>query len=339
MRLQKKMTHKQRQQSFLKGYLAQVRLHKYMLTFLFAMFAITATANYLETGSIASKNVAGGTTIAYTITMASIGNIEEGSARDAAGNQIGMRVWVIAREQVDDTQQFPLPNQDREVGTIPLKAGEYMHYHDSVSESAVSNGNGEKGDIGMDNTQKFGYVMYGNRKQLMNYIEEFAGKGFILIWQECGTNVRYIQGSLCKPMIFQTYDRKDDKEGRYVTFNYQNKHWAQPYIYTGDIIQQDPVTIAANANDLAYASNNGRYNLSDNAGATVLATVSGIAAADYGKQLTIYGSGGANPSTIADNTTFNLVDGETWTGNAGSSITFKILDANTLVEVSRVQTA
>ena len=46
-------------------------------------------------------------------------------------------------------------------------------------------------------------------------------------------------------------------------------------------------------------------------------------------------------ATIADGTTFILEDGATWTAKAGSSITFRVLDPSTLIEVSgsRIQTA
>jgi len=83
-------------------------------------------------------------------------------------------------------------------------------------------------------------------------------------------------------MVLKSFDRKDDNEGRYITFIFEDKHWQQRLIYTGDIVMQDPMT-------------------------------------------------------IADSTTFVLVGGVTWTGTAGSSITFKVHDANTLTEVSRVQ--
>ncbi len=334
------MTRKQQSHSVLKGMKATYKAQKRLLMIVMGLFLTVSFVDAAQNDfSGSSLNVFGGTSTIAVVTMASIGNIEQGNAKDAAGNQIGMRIWLISRDQIDDTVQFPLPNADREVSTIPLKAGEYMHYHDSVSESQKDNGTSERGDINNDYTNTFSYVMYGNKKQLMAFIEEYAGQGFIIIWQECGAATKYIQGSFCKPMILQSYDRKNDNEGKYITLNYQNKHWQQPCTYTGDIILQDPVTIAADAVNLAYVSDNGRYNLSVNTQATALATVSGIASADYGKTLTIYGVGGANATTIADNTVFNLVDGVTWTGNAGSSITFKILDADTLVEVGRVQTA
>lgn len=276
-----------------------------------------------------------GSTVTALVTMASIGSLGEVSAKESAGKQIGMRVWLIYRGQIDDSVTFPSANSDRELGTIPLYSGEYMHYFDAVNETPKSNSTGESGDINVEYNNTLSFVMAGNRNELMNYIEEYAGRGFLVIYQECGTGVKYIQGSYCKPMTLKSFDRKDDNEGRYVTFTFGNSHWQQPLIYTGEIITQDPETIAADETELAYVSGNNRYDLTDNTVATVLATVSGITTDDYGTHITIYGSGGTNPTTIEDSTSFVLVDGETWTGNSGSSITFKIHDANTLTEVER----
>lgn len=311
-----------------------------MLMVILCIFGgISAVSSYAYDDNASKTVLLGSGTSMAMITMASIGDLDEVSAKESAANQIGMRIWLIDRRQIDDTVPFPEPNEDREVGTIPLKSGEYMHYFEAVNETPNSNSTGESGDINVEYDNMLSFVMAGNRKKLMTFIEEFTGRGFVVIWQECGTGIKYVQGSLCKPMTLRQFDRKDDTEGRYITFTFGNKHWRQPLIYTGDIVNQNPVTVPADATDLAYVSGNGRYQLTDNAAATVLNSVSGIGTSDYGKSLTIYGSGGTNPATIAENTTYVLVDGTTWTGNAGSTITFKIIDADTLVETGRTQTA
>lgn len=52
------------------------------------------------------------------------------------------------------------------------------------------------------------------------------------------------------------------------------------------------------------------------------------------------GEGVDYPATIEENTVFVLEDGATWTARAGSRITFRVMDTDTLVEIagSRVQT-
>ena len=141
-------------------------------------------------------------------------------------------------------------------------------------------------------------------------------------------------------MILQSFDRKRDNEATAVTFTFQNKSFKQPYKYVGSITKTTPQTVAADATELAIVAGKDQYQLTDNTGATALATVSGITSAMYGNHVEVLGSGGSNPSTIADNTVFIMVDAATWTGNAGSKISFRIHDDATLVEVagSRVQT-
>jgi hypothetical protein len=79
----------------------------------------------------------------------------------------------------------------------------------------------------------------------------------------------------------------------------------------------------------------------NNTSAKVLDDVAGLADADKGRIIDVVGTGGNYPLSIASNDVFLLIDKETWTGNAGSCISFKVLDAATLVESegSRVQTA
>ncbi|MBI9062629.1 MAG: hypothetical protein JEZ14_11645 [Marinilabiliaceae bacterium] len=55
--------------------------------------------------------------------------------------------------------------------------------------------------------------------------------------------------------------------------------------------------VMADATNLAVVANNERYNLSANTGVTALATVSGIASADYGRTITLY-SGPSHCETV-----------------------------------------
>ena len=139
-----------------------------------------------------------------------------------------------------------------------------------------------------------------------------------------------------------TSDRKGGgKEGRIITFTFQNKHWRQPLLYVGTITTQAPTVVAAGATNLAIGAAS-QYQLSDHSADAVIATVSGIANTDRNRVVEILAPAtDSHPPTIADNAVFVLVDGDTWTANPGSRISFKILDDSTLVEVigMRVQTA
>ncbi len=275
-------------------------------------------------------------------TMATIGNLGEISDKESSANQIGMRVWLIAIDQVDQAQAFPTPNADRELATIPLIAGQVPHYFDAIDNTQDENTTAVKGEITTDFTNNFIFIVAGNRVKHLDFIEEYSGKGFIVIYQIGEDATKYVRGSAYKPMVLQNSDRKGGgKEGRYITFTFQNKHWRQPLIYVGSIATEAPATIAANATNLAITSAS-QYQLTDGTGAAAIATVSGIGSSDYGRVIEVLADETDDfAPTIADNTVFILVDGTTWTAHPGSRISFKILDDATLVEVAgtRVQTA
>ncbi|MFH0757341.1 MAG: hypothetical protein V2B15_08650 [Bacteroidota bacterium] len=279
----------------------------------------------------------GGVTLA---SMAGIGNIAGVNDQSTAGRQIAYKVWLVHVSQIDDDQAYPSPNANREVGTIPLLTGEYMHYFEAINDSLKDGSTGEKGEVTTDVTNSFGFTMGGDGAKLYDFIEEFAGGRFIVIYQKCSTGEYFITGTKCKPMILQNFDRKRDTEATAVTFTFQNKSFKQPYKYVGSITRTTPQTVAADATELAIVAGKDQYQLTDNTGATAIATVSGINSNMYGNNIEVLGSGGDHASTIADNTVFILIDGTTWTANAGSKISFRIHDDATLVEIpgTRVQT-
>ncbi|MCD6345998.1 MAG: hypothetical protein J7L96_01120 [Bacteroidales bacterium] len=235
---------------------------------------------------------------------------------------------------------FPTANSSRELGTIPLSSGEYMHYFAAINKTLKDNSVGEDSEISFSNTNTFSFTMAGNPVKLMDFIEEYAGEGFIVIYQECESGDKYVLGSLCKPMTLKSYDRKNDSEAKAATLTFENTSFTQPLKYTGSIVTAAPTTIAAGATELAI-TDSPQYQCSAHTASVTIATLSGIAAADYGRTIDILGIGsGSNPPTIADNSAFILKDGSAWTANIGSRISFRILDDATLVEIdgTRVQT-
>lgn len=267
-------------------------------------------------------------------SMSDIGNLEQPSDRDTAPNQIGFRLWLIERSQIDGTVAFPTPNASRELGTISLVSGQYWHHFDGVENSIKYTGTGEKGDV----TSTFGKtipLIIAYTTAALNFVEDKQGKGFVLVWQICETAVKETVGSYCKPVYLKKFEVKEDADGKYISLEFGNDHWRQPLIYTGAITEQDPETVSAGT-VLTYASGSDTYLLT--AGANALATVSGIGSADYGKYLTVLAPASGVAPTIPDSGVFVLQDATTWTANPGSTITFQILDDATLVEVSRIQT-
>ena len=273
--------------------------------------------------------------------MMLIGNIEDVSDRDTHGSNITYEVYMVNVKQINRTVLFPMPNTNREVGSIPMLSGQFMKYfeaHDIPTYSAT----GEKGDITTSGENIFTIIMGGMRDQLLTFIEEHAGDKFVILFKEIGTTQWFILGSVDRPMILKSFEAKNDKDGRYVTFTFSRVSIDQYCKYVGVIVTAPATPHTAGATTLNITPQNNEYEIPDGGGsAYAINAVSGITATDKGRFITLRGSGVANSATIADGASFILEDGATWTAKSGSSITFKILDASTLVEVSgsRIQTA
>ena len=306
-----------------------------MFSLMFLLFFTVLAFQITNDPTAVKPTVEMGGLFVILMSMATIGNIAQASSRDTAANQIGMRLWLVARDQIDDSIAFPLPNAAREIGTIPLKAGEYWHYFEGIENSIKYTGTGESGEI----TPTFGKtipIIIKYTDASLNFVEEYAGKGFVLVWGICETSDKELVGTFCKPIILKKFEVKNDSDGKYISLEFGNTHWRQPLKYVGDITVAAPTVVGAGATEIVVGAS-GVYQLT--AGAAAIATVSGLASADYGRYITIVAPATGVAPTIADSAVFVLRDGATWTANPGSTITFQVLDDTTLVETSRVQTA
>ena len=142
-------------------------------------------------------------------------------------------------------------------------------------------------------------------------------------------------------MIFSSFENKNDKDGRYVTWTFTRTSIDQYYKYKGTMVRAERGNHTQAQTKLTITPGVNEYSIPNGSSSTyALTSVGGISATDKGRIITLYGEGSNNSATIAENTVFILEDGKTWTAKAGSRITFQVFDENTLVEVqgSRVQT-
>ena len=288
--------------------------------------------------SLAVKMAGGGGVT--MMSMALIGNIDDDSDYNSQANQWAYEFKLIETSQINPGVAFPMPNASREVADITLLAGQVPHRFISHTRPTYS-GTGELNDYTIDPNKEVQIVLANAfRLKVLDFIEQKSGCKFILFFRKIETTEWYMIGSQDQPMRFASYEVKGDNEASVAICKFSAKSIRQYYKYVGALSDEAADVIAADATNLSVTDND-RYQLTNNTVAKVIATVSGIAAADYGRTITLYGSGGANASTIADNAVFTLIDGTTWTANAGSKISFRILDVGSLVEIngSRVQTA
>ena len=268
-------------------------------------------------------------------SMAVLGHIDDVSDRDTHGSDISYIVYLIALDQIDRTKEFPQPNVNREVAPISLKPGEIPHYFEA-HDIPTFTGTTEKGDITTTGENQFVLVMGGARARLYNFIEEYSGGKFILLFKHIKKKEWFILGELERPIILSNTETKDDKEGRYTTLTFKRSSVDLPHIYTGNPAVTAATTVPTGATDIAITAASNTYMIPNGTSAAAsIATVSGLSKADKGRYITLIGAGSGKPATIADGSTFVLEEGATWIAKTGASITFRILDTTTLIEISR----
>lgn len=316
-------------------------VHKHQIRLALTLCLVVLIASVI---AIVTDPSAGGVTgvLCATASFMAIGNIDDVTDRFTSGNDIAYKVWLVnVREQIDENQNYPVPNAAREVSTLPMKIGQKMRYFVAHTIPTLI-GTGEKGDVTTTGGNDFVIVMGGKRQKLLDFIEQYAGDKFIIIYKSVTESDYYIIGSYDRPMVLKSYENKDDADGRYVTFTFHNDSLEQSHKYVGSIITADPAVHGGSAT-LAVPSDNDVISIPSGTGANAvpITGVSGLTANDAGRVITLLGTGTEKLATIADNSTFVLAGGSTWTAKSGSKISFQVLDANTLVEIlgSRVQTA
>ena len=317
----------------MKGYNYANRQARNMFMVTFAVFGIVLLLAALLDHSFLA---AGGSGISLA-SMAVIGSIDDVSDRDTHGSDISYIVYLVAIDQIDRTKEFPQPNADREVAPVPLKPGEIPHYFEA-HDIPTFTGTTEKGDITTTGENNFVIIMGGARVVLYNFIEEYSGGKFIIFFKHIKSKEWYILGELERPVILSNTETKDDKDGRYTTFTFKRSSVDLPLVYTGNPAVAASVAVEADATDIAISAGSNSYTIANGttAGAAIT-TVSGLSKGDKGRYITLIGAGTDKPAVISDGSTFILEEGATWTAKIGASITFRVFDTTTLIEVSRTE--
>lgn len=312
---------------------AKMKLLARMFFCMFSLMCAVSVGIAADTGENTSS-----VTICSVIGMAAIGNFDEVTEKDKAPNQVSDRIYLVEVTQLDALRPWTYNEASFSVTSLNIKLGEFMHYADVIPDSFDDVSTGEKGDITVDVTNTITFLLGGESVQLRRFLQEKAGARFLIIYEYALSGKMRIMGHPKKAMIFKKFERKNGKEGIYASISFESKSFDQPKDYTGSIVLENPATLPADATVLTINTNN-RYNTATNTVDTTLANVAGLAEADWGRTIEINGTGGEHPTKIADCDVFNLVNGQTWTGKAGSKIVLKVLDSVTLVEVDRIQTA
>lgn len=181
-----------------------------------------------------------GVSMAAFVSLATIADVTD---RDTHGSAIAYQVVLVPTSLVDMTKSFPQPDKDRKVKAIPFKtatdADTLKAYLFDAHDIPTFTANTEKGDITTSGENNVVIVMGGTRVELYNFIEEYAGGKFIILYKHVKDPQWYILGEPERPMILNNTETKDDKDGRYTTFTFKRTSVDLPCLYA-----EDPLGVA-----------------------------------------------------------------------------------------------
>lgn len=293
------------------------KMRKGLLFSILAIFFIT-TAAMAITGDASKEDLLKVGGVEAMIGMIIMTNFNEASADAKEPKQAAVKVYIVWHSQVDGS---PPARVGRDVGTIPLKAGEYWHYIES--EDAPMPSNSVSGDIGKLLGNKLEFIIGGMTDDVLNMLETGIGQKCYVVWEICSTGNKYLGGNKCKPMKLTNFEAGgDDYTGFKLTFENQcGELWSN---YTGSITLEAASVVAADATEIPLVANAGYQLTTGAAAAAEITSFINTTAADVKRVVTVYGSGGAWPSTIPSGNDFLLIDGVTWEALAGTQISFMI---------------
>lgn len=303
--------------------------HKILRRFYFTVcliFGITMAGIYLSNDNLTFDDLmTAETPIGIAVVMgASISQVPDTKKR---GKLVKNRIYIIFEDQIDKEAVFAGPS-GRNMPNIPLKAGEYWHFIETPHKTPPKpRSNGEGGDIASNLKNELEIVIGGYEDELMNFAENGCGLGALIVFELCATGEKFIGGTMCKPLLFDSFNwASEDNTAMTCMFSNENgRLWLN---YSGTTPLQAADTVNADAVTIALTSNP-QYQLTS--GAAAAASITGFSAvtdADVNRVVTLFGSGGAFPSTIETGNDFLLVDGATWTANSRAQISFKIFKDN-----------
>jgi hypothetical protein len=311
-----------------------------LMNLLLAMLVIGVVIGMFLAGdivaTIAAKIIAGAGVYATIIGFVDVdGDVDN---EEKVGKKVKQRLYFIEAAQVDTSLTFPAV-VSREMGNIPLLAGEYWHKIDSVLDSPDIKWKGSMGDIAASIVNTGTFILGGIGDDVFDLLEKGIGRGFYVVWEICSESetIRLITGNACKPSKLKEFDGGSDKDKTGTTVTFENecgKLWVK---YTGTTPELAADTVSQNATTIAISSNP-QYQLTDGtASAKNITAFTGVADSDVGRILTILGSGGSYPSTIDTGDSFIVKS--TWTGLLNSQLTVKVYKDTAsykFVEVHRI---
>lgn len=291
----------------------------------FLLFAILVSIGTVAMAQPEWVDILGTIGGGIALAIVPVADIARSSNEERSPNQIKNRLWYIAADQVDTSVNFPTPNAQRKIGSIPLLSGQYWHYFDIIKDSANPKTTVNNTDFAYELLNNIEFYLGGNSVELLNLIEDGMGQDFFLVYENCGTGEKWLLGTNCKPMTLEDAEEfsQESLTGWRVMFDRTSSKLK--YIYTGTLPTISPTLIAADATDVVFDGSE-QYKFSSNTVATAFLDLTGLTSADVGSRFDLLGADApaSDATTIAAGGNFLLYDGTIWTANTGSKITFEV---------------
>lgn len=236
-------------------------------------------------------------------------------------------IVIVATEDV-----LTAPGRDskgvRIDGIYLFKAGTYAIKVYATPSSIKLNKGVDGDEDAMGVTQGLEFSAPGDELELNELIQNSIGKSVIAFVKtgSCGAGAPFykVVGSICTPLQMKL-EGQNDNDATKNLFKYEafKKTNVVPGFYYGTLTFETILaTIAADAVTVDVTPGSGEYQLTDGTAAPV--AITDLVNGSHGDVVTLKGSGGTYPSTIAAAAAkFELLNGADWTANAGESITFK----------------
>lgn len=182
----------------------------------------------------------------------------------------------------------------------------------------------------------------GSTLDIKEFVQNWLGVNCYVLHKACGDSFYEIVGTPCAPLQLMP-TKQDNNDGRFYTFKFESyaKTDLVPGNYYGQIIVADPAAVADVGAVAVDGDSNYQYLLPALA-VTDAIDIATIANLEHGDYISLIGSGGAAPATLASGAataaTVILITGSTWTALEDSVIQLQYFDAGAtkyLIEVSR----
>ncbi|MAR57244.1 MAG: hypothetical protein CMM93_08685 [Rickettsiales bacterium] len=225
------------------------------------------------------------------------------------------------------------------VGDFVLKSGAKMFTIYLTPSKQVKNYTSE-GDEDMETIkQKFEGWHPGDDLDINEFVQNNLGVGYFIIADNCTDGFKRAYGTPCAPMKLNA-EQTDDSSGRGVKMTFEQIVGSKyvPAFYEGNLSLAAPADTDVSVDALQATGNSYKVEDLDTTAAIDINSID----IEHGEQITLIGSGGADPATLSagahTDAVVHLKDGTQWTALEDATITLEVFEDGTntlLIEKNR----